>query len=71
MTNEIKTTYPDTPKGKRSIRSNIYGNTVGYVSGKRFWEFGSGSDTDAGLWVKGYELAQCYNGEAWDAEGLL
>lgn len=29
-----------TPKGKRSIRWNIYGNWVGYVSGRRWKEFG-------------------------------
>ena len=33
--------YPKTPEGKRSVKENIYGNIVGYVAGKRFWEFGS------------------------------
>lgn len=30
-----------TPTGKRSVRINVWGNIVGYVSGKRFCEFGS------------------------------
>lgn len=31
---------PETPKGKRTVRGNIYGNLVGYVSGRRWIEFG-------------------------------
>ncbi len=40
----LKIKYSETPEGKRSIRHNIYGNLVGYVNGRRFWEFGV-SDT--------------------------
>jgi hypothetical protein len=28
------------PKGKRSIRKNVWGNWVGYVAGKRWEMFG-------------------------------
>lgn len=68
-----KTTYPEAPKGKRSLRRNIYGNVVGYVGGKRFWEFGCGAsaETDAELFVKGYSLEAVHNGEAYEAEGLF
>lgn len=30
----------ETPNGKRTVRENIWGNIVGYVSGRRFIEFG-------------------------------
>jgi len=30
------------PEGKRSARRNVWGNVVGYVSGRRYKEFGSG-----------------------------
>ena len=40
----------ETPKGKRSIRCNVWGNWVGYVSGKRFKEFGV-SEHDAVEWL--------------------
>jgi hypothetical protein len=65
--------YPETPKGKRSVRTNIYGNTVAYVSGRRFWEFGCGasSNADADLFVKGYSLEEINNGTAYEKEGLL
>lgn len=66
--------YPETPAGKRSVRSNIYGNVVGYVGRSRFWEFGSASVSnkcDAELWVKGYSLEDIYNGKAMEAEGII
>lgn len=49
---------PETPKGKRSIRWNVYGNWVGYVSGKRWKEFGSKpwSEAEANAWL---EEQQC------------
>lgn len=47
--------WPETPNGKRTIKQNIYGNTVGYVSGKRFWEFGTDAKS-AEFWVKGATL---------------
>lgn len=37
--NTSQSTAP-APKGKRSVRQNIYGNWVGYVSGKRWEDFG-------------------------------
>lgn len=30
----------ETPKGKRTVRENIWGNIVGYVGGRRWKEFG-------------------------------
>lgn len=30
------------PKGKRSAKRNVWGNVVGYVSGRRYKEFGAG-----------------------------
>ena len=41
-----------TPKGKRRIHWNIYGNWVGYVSGRRWKEFGcqSWSEEEAKAW---------------------
>ena len=46
-----------TPKGKRSVRSNIWGNLNGYVAG-RFWiTFGCTDDgyawAQADEWLKG------------------
>ena len=38
---QMTITYPETPAGKRTVKHNIWGNIVGYVSGKRFWEFGT------------------------------
>lgn len=38
---DLKITYPETPAGKRRIHVNLYGNIVGYVGNKRFWEFGT------------------------------
>lgn len=55
--------YPETPKGKRSIKKNIYGNVVGYVSGKRFWEFGT-DEKSAEFWNNGNSLEKSYN-ECW------
>ena len=62
--------YPETPAGKRSFRRNIYGNIVGYVSGKRFWEFGCGASAegDAQYWVDGWSLEDVMNGEALAAD---
>lgn len=51
--------YPETPKGKRSIRVNIWGNVVGYVAGRRFWEFGTNNSVNekiAGFWLGGASL---------------
>lgn len=60
-----ETKYPETPKGKRSIKGNIYGNLNGYVGGKRFWEFGDRWSAPnirmAELWVNGASLQ-----EAWE-----
>lgn len=58
--------YPQAPKGKRSVRKNIYGNTVGYVSGRRFWEFGAGisAEHDAQYWLNGASLEEIGSGEA-------
>ena len=55
--------YPETPKGKRSIRTNVWGNTNGYVSGKLFWEFGTDKKT-AEFWLEGNSLARAYC-ECW------
>jgi hypothetical protein len=49
---KLTITYPTTPKGKRSIKRNIWGNTNGYVGGRRFWEFGT-DETSAQFWVDG------------------
>lgn len=70
----MKTTYSETPKGKRSIKTNIYGNIVGYVSGKRFWEFGANGESnkcDAELWAKGYSLQEIHDGVAHEKEGII
>lgn len=42
-----------TPKGKRRAQKNIYGNWVGYVSGRRWKEFGCQpwSEREAMEWV--------------------
>lgn len=58
--------YPETPAGKRSVRRNIWGNTVGYVSGRRFWEFGD-DEKAAGLWVRGATLEDARD---WNDAGL-
>lgn len=53
--------YPDTPKGKRAVRINIWGNIVGYVSGFRFWEFGTNNYTNrciAEAWLAGKTLKE-------------
>ena len=44
----------DTPKGKRSIRLNIWGNWVGYVSGRRWMEFGcqAWAEREAREWLE-------------------
>lgn len=56
----MKINYPETPTGKRSVRRNIWGNLVGYVSGRRFWEFGqaydAGNETTAKAWAAGKDL---------------
>lgn len=58
----LEISYPETPKGKRSVKRNIWGNLVGYVSGKRFWEFGEafngGNEATAEAWVKGASLEE-------------
>ena len=56
----MKPNYPDTPKGKRRIRTNIWGNTVGYVSGNRFWEFGN-DEKSAQFWLNGATLEDAHN----------
>jgi hypothetical protein len=47
----------ETPKGKRSVRRNIYGNLNGYVSGKFWTTFGDAFDKinqeDADAWLRG------------------
>lgn len=70
----MNVTYPETPAGKRSVKINIWGNVVGYVSGKRFWEFGptnAPNETDSELWGKGYSLEDIYGGVAHEKEGLF
>jgi len=70
-----ETKFPAAPFGKRSFRTNIYGNIVGYVSGRRFWEFGSNGATaqrEADMWAnKGYSLEAIASGEAYEKEGLI
>jgi hypothetical protein len=64
---KLSVNYPDTPAGKRSVRINIYGNVVGYVSGRRFWEFGPRGGWNqmvADLWADGATLEQADTGEA-------
>lgn len=51
----LEITYPETPAGKRTIRQNVWGNWNGYVSGRRFWEFGTDHKT-AEFWVNGATL---------------
>jgi hypothetical protein len=51
----VKIDYPETPKGKRRVRQNIWGNWVGYVSGRRFWEFGADAKS-ASFWENGATL---------------
>ncbi|MGO8241299.1 hypothetical protein ACC806_34745 [Rhizobium ruizarguesonis] len=55
----LPVSYPETPAGKRSVKRNVFGNTAGYVAGKRFWEFGT-DEKSAGFWVKGETLARAY-----------
>lgn len=53
--------FPETPAGKRTVKNNIYGNIVGYVSGKRFWEFGSidkCNEATAKAWAQGESLEE-------------
>jgi hypothetical protein len=45
------------PKGKRSIRISVYGNTNAYISG-RFWKtigptYAVGTEEDAAAWLRG------------------
>lgn len=57
--------YPETPAGKRAVRANIYGNLVGYVSGRRFWEFGANEAWNkrvADEWLQGLALEQAQMG---------
>lgn len=63
----------ETPAGKRTIKNNIYGTIVGYIAGKRFYEFGCGQSAkdDANLFLKGYSLENILNGKAGEAEGLF
>ena len=63
---KFKIDYPETPKGKRSIKRNIFGNTVGYVSGRRFWEFGE-DETSAQFWADGNSLERAYT-DCWIEE---
>jgi len=69
----LKTTYPEAPKGKRSARRNIYGNTNLYVGTKKFWELGCGAsaERDSELFVKGYSLESIHDGTAYEAEGII
>lgn len=52
------TTVKETaPKGKRSIRANVWGNTNAYISG-RFWKtigptYAVGTDDDAQAFLNG------------------
>lgn len=53
--------FPETPEGKRSVKENIYGNIVGYVAGKRFWEFGSIDNCSRAIakaWKEGESLEE-------------
>lgn len=57
----MQVTYPETPAGKRTVRINIWGNVVGYVSGKRFWEFGERgtcNEATAKAWAEGESLEE-------------
>lgn len=51
-----KIAQEELPKGKRSVRSNIWGNLVGYVGGKRWEEFGDCysvmNNENAQHWIK-------------------
>lgn len=44
-----------TPKGKRTVRLNIWGNWIGYVSGRRWMDFGchASAEQDAAEWITG------------------
>ena len=59
----MKINYPETPKGKRTVKRNIWGNWVGYVSGRRFWEFGV-DEKSANFWAEGATLEAAHN-ECW------
>jgi hypothetical protein len=53
-----------TPAGKRTYRINVYGNVVGYVSGRRFKEFGlrdGWNEREAEAWVAGRENEEWWN----------
>lgn len=66
--------FPACPAGKRSVRTNIWGNVVGYVSGRRFWEFGADGITtrrESAMWVAGYSLEAIHDGTAYEKEGLI
>jgi len=56
----INAQIEQTPKGKRSIRRNIYGNLNAFVSGK-FWktiglEFNPTDEAKAAEWLAGKEV---------------
>jgi hypothetical protein len=58
----LSITYPATPSGKRRIAQNGFGNWVGYVSGKRFWEFGCDvlAEDTAASWLATGDLTDAY-----------
>ncbi len=62
----LKISYPETPKGKRAVRRNIWGGIVGYVSGTRFWEFGlafrTWDEAVAANWLAGESLEEAQRG---------
>ncbi|QIG66019.1 hypothetical protein phiOC_p377 [Ochrobactrum phage vB_OspM_OC] len=60
---KIEINYPETPKGKRRIKRNVWGNTNGYVGNKLFWEFGT-DEKSAQFWVEGNSLEDSYN-DCW------
>lgn len=66
--------FPAAPAGKRTVKTNIYGNVVGYISGRRFWEFGADGITtkrESEMWVAGYSLEDINDGTAYEKEGLI
>lgn len=57
----IKSKMPkvETPKGKRSVRSNVWGNTNAYIGG-RFWktigpQYAVGTEEDAQRFLDGLD----------------
>ena len=58
----LNVNYPNTPNGKRTIKTNVYGNVNGYVGGKKFWEFGCGSVAEkiAIAWESGKTLEDAH-----------